>query len=43
MQAGQAFVNLAWGLAVFLSVIILLEIVIVVYVHSKIDGSQKKC
>ncbi len=37
LQAGQAFVNLTWGLAVFLSVVILLEIAIVVYVHSKID------
>jgi hypothetical protein len=36
-QAGKAFVNLAWDLAVFLSAVILLEIVIVVYVHSKID------
>jgi hypothetical protein len=38
LQAGQVFVNLTWGLAVFLSIIILLEIVIVVYVHSKIDA-----
>jgi hypothetical protein len=37
LQAGQAFVNLSWGLAVFLLVIILLEIAIVAYVHSKID------
>ena len=36
-QVGQAFVNLAKSLAVFLSVIILLEIVIAVYVHAGID------
>ena len=36
-QVGQAIVNLTKGLAVFLSVIILLEIVIVVYVHARID------
>jgi len=35
--AAQAFVNLTWGLAVFLSVIILLEAAIVVYVRSRID------
>lgn len=37
LQAGQAFVNLAWGLAIFLSVVILLEIVIGFYVNTKID------
>ena len=37
LVAAQALVNLTWGLAVFLSVIILLEIVIVIYVGSKID------
>jgi hypothetical protein len=37
LQAGQVFVNLAWGLAVFLSVVILLEAAIVVYVGGKID------
>jgi hypothetical protein len=37
LQAGQTLVNLTWGLAVFLSVVILLEIAIVVYVHSKIN------
>jgi hypothetical protein len=37
LQAGQALVNLTWGLAVFLSVTILLEAVIVVYARSKID------
>ena len=36
-QVGQAFVNLAKSLAGFLSVIILLEIVIAVYVHAGID------
>jgi len=35
--ATQAFVNLTWGLAVFLSVIIFLEAAIVVYVRSNID------
>jgi hypothetical protein len=37
LLAAQVFVNLTWGLAVFLSVIILLEGAIVVYVRSKID------
>ena len=37
LQIGQAFVNLTCGLVVFLSVIILLEIAIVVFVHSKIN------
>ena len=36
--ATQAFVNLTWGLAVFLSAIILLEAAIVVYVRSNIDA-----
>ena len=36
-QVGQAFVNLTKALAVFLSVIILLEIAIAVYVHARID------
>jgi hypothetical protein len=36
-QVGQAFVNLAKALAVFLSVIILLEILIVISVHTGID------
>jgi hypothetical protein len=35
--AAQAFVNLTWGLAVFLSAIIFLEAAIVVYVRSNID------
>jgi hypothetical protein len=38
LVAGQAFVNLTWSLAIFLFAIILLEIVIVVYVFSKIDA-----
>ena len=35
--AGKAFINLAWELAVFLTIVIGLEAVIVVYVRSKID------
>lgn len=38
LVAAQAFVNLTWGLAIFLSVIIFLEGAIVVYVRSKIDA-----
>ena len=38
LVALHAFVNLTWGLAVFLSVIILLEVAIVVYARSKIDA-----
>jgi hypothetical protein len=38
LVATHAFVNLTWGLAVFLSAIILLECVIVLYVRSKIDA-----
>jgi hypothetical protein len=37
MQAGQAFVNLTTTLAGFLSLIILSEIAITIYVHSRID------
>jgi hypothetical protein len=33
----QTFINLTWGLAIFLSAIIFLEGAIVIYVHSKID------
>jgi hypothetical protein len=36
--AAQTLVNLTWGLAVFLSAIILLEAAIVVYVRSNIDA-----
>jgi hypothetical protein len=36
--AAQALVNLTWGLATFLSAIILLEAAIVVYVRSRIDA-----
>jgi hypothetical protein len=36
-KAGEAFVNLAYGLTVFLSVIIVLELAIVVYARSKIE------
>ena len=35
--AGKAFINLAWELAVFLTIVIVLEAAIVVYVRSKID------
>jgi len=35
--AERAFINLAWELAVFLTIVIVLEAVIVVYVRSKID------
>lgn len=42
LQVGQAFVNLAKILAAFLSVIILLEIGITVYVHSRTIGLPKK-
>ena len=38
LVAAQAFVNLTWGLTIFLSVIILLEVAIVVYARSKIDA-----
>jgi hypothetical protein len=34
----RAFVNLTWGLAGFLSFVIMLEAAIVVYVHRKIDA-----
>jgi hypothetical protein len=37
LQVGQAFVNLAKTLAAFLCFIILLEIAITIYVHSRID------
>jgi hypothetical protein len=37
LQVGQGFVNLTKALAVFLSVIILLEIVILLYVHAGIN------
>ena len=36
-RAAQAFVSLTWGLAGFLSLIIVLEALIVVYARSKID------
>ncbi len=38
LQVGQAFVNLAKTLATFLSVIILLEFAIAIYVHYRIDS-----
>jgi hypothetical protein len=37
LQIGQFFVNMTKGFVVFLSVIILLEIVVIVYVHARID------
>ena len=41
-QVAQAFVNLTKALAVFLSIIIVSEIAIVVYVHSGIDQFAKQ-
>ena len=38
LAAAKAFINLTWGLAAFLSFVILLEVVIVVYVRYKIDS-----
>ena len=38
LAAAKAFVNLTWGLAAFLSFVILLEAVIVVYVRYRIDS-----
>ena len=35
--AERAFINLAWGMSVFLSIVIVLEVAIVVYVKSRID------
>jgi len=40
--ASRAFINLTWGLTFFLSVVILLEAAIVVYVHYKIDLFTKE-
>jgi len=37
-NAGEAFVNLAWGLATFLFVIIAMEAVVYAYVRSKIEA-----
>ncbi len=42
LVATQAFVNLTWGLAGFLSLVIVLEAAIVVYTHSKIDSFNEK-
>lgn len=36
-QAGEAFINLTWSLAVFLSVVVISEFAILAYVRSKID------
>ncbi len=38
LVAAHAFVNLTWELTAFLSVIIILEVTIVVYVRSRIDA-----
>jgi hypothetical protein len=37
VAVAHAFINLTWGLTVFLSVIILLEAAIVVYAHYRVD------
>jgi len=37
LQAGEALVNLTWGLAIFLSVVIVLELAILFYVRRKIE------
>jgi hypothetical protein len=42
LAAVQAFVNLTFGLAGFLGVVILLEIAVVAFVHSKIDVFAKE-
>jgi hypothetical protein len=42
LVATQAFVNLTWGLAGFLSLVIVLEAAIVVYTQSKIDSFNEK-
>jgi hypothetical protein len=36
--AERAFINLAWGMSVFLLIVIILEVAIVVYVKSRIDS-----
>jgi hypothetical protein len=38
LAAAKAFINLTWGLAAFLSFVISLEVIIVVYVRYKIDS-----
>lgn len=42
LLATQAFVNLTWGLAGFLSLVIVLEAAIVVYTQTKIDSFNEK-
>jgi hypothetical protein len=42
LLATRAFVNLTWGLAGFLSLVIILEGAIVVYTHSRIDSFNEK-
>jgi hypothetical protein len=42
VAVAHAFVNLTWGLAFFLSVIILVEATIVVYAHYRIDLSAQE-
>jgi hypothetical protein len=41
-QAGEAFVNLAWGLAIFLFAIIAAEVVVFVYAKKKINAYSKE-
>jgi hypothetical protein len=41
-EAVEAFINLAWGLAIFLVVIIILEVFVVVYAAKKIDTYTKE-
>ncbi len=40
-QAGEAFVNLAWGLAVFLVAVIVVEVVVLVHARSRINQSAE--
>ena len=37
-RAGEAFVNLAWGLAIFLFVVIAVEAIVFVYARSRIEA-----
>ncbi len=37
-SAGEAFINLAWGLTIFLSVIIAVEAAVFIYCHVKIEA-----
>ena len=42
LQVGQSFVNLTVALAVFLSVIIILEVFDVIYVRGRVDSFMKR-